>query len=45
MLILKLYVAHLHKTCHNSEMLRSILIIFKELLNINKANIKVWMGN
>ena len=30
----------LHTIVHNSDMLRSILIIFRELLNINRAYIK-----
>ena len=30
----------LHTICYKSDMLGSILIIFRELLNINTANIK-----
>jgi len=30
----------LHPICHNSDMFRSTLIIFRELLNINTAYIK-----
>jgi len=34
-LMLRLYF--LHTVCHNSDTFRSILIIFRELLNISKA--------
>jgi len=37
--MLKLYFVH--TICHNSDMLRSILIIFSELLNINRAYIYI----
>jgi hypothetical protein len=37
-LMLKLYI--LHTICRNSDMFRSILFIFRELLSIIKANIK-----
>jgi len=30
----------LHTICHNSDMFRSIFIIFRELLNINIACVK-----
>jgi hypothetical protein len=35
-------ITFLHTICHNFDLIRSILIIFKELLNINKAYIKHW---
>jgi len=41
--MLKLYF--LHTICHNSDMFRSIMIIFRELLNINQAHIKTRMDN
>jgi len=34
----------LHAICHNSDKLRSISIIFRELLNINTAYIKTHMN-
>jgi len=33
-------IIFLHKICHNSDMFRSILIIFRELLSFSKAYIK-----
>ena len=36
--MLKLYF--LHAICHNSDMFQFILIILRELLNINKAYMK-----
>ena len=30
-----------HTICHNSDILRSILIIFRQLLNINKAYVEM----
>jgi len=32
-----------HKTCHNSDMVRSILVIRRELLNIKKAYTRTMM--
>jgi hypothetical protein len=36
-------ITFLNKICHDSDMFQVILIIFRELLNINKAYIKTWM--
>ena len=36
-------IVFLHKIHHNSNVFQSILIIFKELLDINKACMKTWM--
>ena len=39
MLVLKLFF--LHRICHDSDMFRSILIIYRDLLSFSKAYIKV----
>jgi hypothetical protein len=39
--MLKLYF--LHTFCHNSDVFRSILMSCRELLNINKAYIKIYI--
>jgi len=36
-------ITFLHKICRNSDMFRSNLIIFKDLLSTNKEYIKPWM--
>jgi len=36
-------ITFLHTTCHISDTIRSILIIFREILNLNKAYIKTYM--
>jgi hypothetical protein len=39
--MLQLYFSH--KICRISDMFRSVLIIFRGLLNISKAYIKTWI--
>ena len=35
----------LNKICHNSDVFRPILILFREFLNISKANDKLYVWN
>ena len=36
-------IIFVHTIYYNSDMFQSLLIIFRELLNINKVHIKTWM--
>jgi hypothetical protein len=37
-------IFYLHTICHNSDMFRHVLVIFRELLNIDKTHIKTQMA-
>jgi len=40
---LNVEIIFLHTICQNCDMFQSIVIVFRELLNISKAEIKTWV--